>query len=106
MRLSDGSVAHAGVFDINSETTREDVIDGLSQTLMAGEISHQYPAWGEPHNWRQIGKGLNRDPEGFGNARHNGAMFLLTDGSVRFISNKVDLRVLEAMSTRDGEDRP
>lgn len=106
VRLSDGSVAHAGVFDINSETTRDEVIDGLSQTLMAGEISHQYPAWGEPHNWRQIGKGLNRDPEGFGNARHTGAMFLMTDGSVRFILNKVDMKVLEAMSTRDGEDQP
>lgn len=104
--LPDGSVAHAGVFDVNSETNRDDVTDGLSNTMIAGEVSNNYPAWGEPHNWRQIGKGLNRDPEGFGNSRHTGAMFLMADGSVRFLPNNTDPRVLEALSTRDGADQP
>ena len=104
--LPDGSVAHAGIFDVNSETTRDDVLDGLSNTMIAGEVSISYPAWGEPHNWRQIGKGLNHDPQGFGNSRHTGAMFLMADGSVRFLPNKTDPKVLEALSTRDGEDKP
>ncbi|MDB5338256.1 MAG: hypothetical protein JWN70_3875 [Planctomycetaceae bacterium] len=102
----DGSVAHAGVFDVNSETNREDIIDGMSNTMIAGEVSISYPAWGEPHNWRLIGKGLNRDQQGFGNSRHTGAMFLMADGSVRFIPNKTDPKVLDALSTRDGEDQP
>lgn len=102
----DGSVAHAGIFDVNSETNREDVIDGLSNTMIAGEVSISYPAWGEPHNWRLIGKGLNRDPQGFGNSRHTGAMFLMADGSVRFLPNNTDAKVLDALSTRDGEDQP
>lgn len=104
--LPDGSVAHAGVFDVNSETNRDEVTDGLANTMIAGEVSNNYPAWGEPHNWRQIGKGLNRDPEGFGNSRHTGAMFLMADGSVRFLPNNTDPKVLEALSTRDGADRP
>ncbi len=104
--LPDGSVAHAGIFDVNSETTRDEVLDGLSNTMIAGEIWSAYPAWGEPRNWRQIGKGLNRDPEGFGNARHTGAMFLMADGSVRFLPNQTDPKVLQALSTRDAEDLP
>ncbi|MES2792466.1 MAG: DUF1559 domain-containing protein [Planctomycetota bacterium] len=106
LNLPDGGVAHAGIFDINSETNSDDIVDGLSNTMIAGEISTNDPAWGEPHNWRQIGKGLNRDPEGFGNARHNGAMFLMADGSVRFLPNNTAPKVLQALSTRDGEDQP
>ncbi|MDB5391402.1 MAG: hypothetical protein JWM11_7048 [Planctomycetaceae bacterium] len=101
---SDGSIAHAGVFDINSETTRDDIADGLSNTMLIGEIGHDYPAWGEPRNWRQIGKGLNRDPNGFGNARHSGAMFLMADGSVKFFPNQTDPKILQALSTRDGDE--
>lgn len=105
-RLADGSLAHVGVFDVNSDTTRDDILDGSSNTLLAGEIATRYPAWGEAKNWRQIGKGLNRDPDGFGNARHAGAMFLMADGSVRYFTNQTDPKVLQALSTRDGEERP
>jgi hypothetical protein len=100
----DGSIAHVGVFDVNSDVTRDDVTDGQSHTMLMGEIGHDYPAWGEPRNWRQIGKGLNRDPNGFGNARHTGAMFLMADGSVKFFPNQTDPKVLQALSTRDGDE--
>ncbi len=106
VRISEGTMAHAGVFDTNSSTTREDIVDGTSNTMLAGEIASKYPAWGEPHNWRQIGRGLNRGPDGFGNARKTGAMFLMADGSVRFFSNQTDPKVLQALSTRDGEEQP
>jgi hypothetical protein len=100
----DGAIAHVGVFDVNSDVTRDDVTDGLSHTMLIGEIGHDYPAWGDPKNWRQIGKGLNRDPNGFGNARHSGAMFLMADGSVKFFPNQTDPKVLQALSTRDGDE--
>lgn len=102
LELSDGSIAHAGVFDVNSEVTRDQISDGQSNTMIVGEIGHDYPAWGEPRNWRQIGKGLNREPQGFGNARHSGALFLMADGSVQYFANGTDPRVLQALSTRDG----
>lgn len=100
----DGSIAHVGVFDINSDVTRDDVADGLSHTMLAGELGHNYPAWGDPQNWRQIGKGLNRDPNGFGNARHSGSLFLMADGSVKYFPNQTDPKVLQALSTRDGDE--
>lgn len=105
-RLPDGTMAHVGVFDTNSATTREDILDGASNTLMAGEISSNYPAWGDPRNWRKISKGLNRGGDSFGNAQHTGAMFLMADGSVRFLTNATDPKVLQALSTRDGEEKP
>ena len=101
---NDAGVAQAGVFGVNSEVTREDIFDGLSNTLIVGEISRNYPAWGDTRNWRIIGRGLNIDAEGFGNAAGTGAHFLMGDGSVRFFANQVDRRLLEKLSTRDGEE--
>jgi hypothetical protein len=95
-------VLHVGLFGVNSSVTRDDVTDGLANTLAAGEIADDLPAWGDPENWRTIGRGLNRDRQGFGNHDRTGACFLMADGSVRFLSNRTDLRVLAALSTRDG----
>lgn len=103
-----GSSRFAGVggqdalFDRNSSVKRDDVSDGLTNTLAAGEIARQLPAWGEPENWREIGSGLNRDPLGFGNESGTGAHFLLLDGSVRFFSNRTSPEVLRRMSTCTG----
>jgi hypothetical protein len=98
----DGKVARAGLFGVNSKVRRDDVADGLSHTLAAGEIADQLPAWGDPENWRTVGKGINREAQGFGNHDRSGACFLMADGSVRFFSNQTSPRVLSALSTRDG----
>lgn len=97
-------LSHAGIFGINSKVKRDDVTDGLSNTLAIGEVAHELPAWGDPDNWRTIGKGINRDSQGFGNHDRTGASFLMADGSVRFFSNKTSPRVMTALSTRDGSD--
>ena len=94
-----------GIFGRNSKVTREDVTDGLSTTLVAGEISTLIPAWGDPSNWRTVGRGLNRELTGFGNAAKTGAMFLRADGSVRFYSRQTDPEVLRRLSTRNGQER-
>jgi len=100
----DGEQVEAGIFDVNSEITRDLVTDGLSNTIIAGEVSTRFPAWGDPENWRQVGRGLNQDPEGFGNVEGTGAMFLMGDGSVRFLSRHTSRRVLEGLSTRNSAD--
>ena len=97
-------VVHLGVFDRGSAVHREQIVDGLSNTLIVGEIAHRYPAWGDPENWRMVGSGLNKQPHGFGNAAGTGATFLKADGSVRFFSNRVSSDVLQRLSTRDGND--
>ncbi|MFN0196211.1 MAG: DUF1559 domain-containing protein [Planctomycetaceae bacterium] len=101
-----GRLIDLGIFGANSDVRRPQVTDGLSQTIVVGEVGYGYPAWGEPENWRQIGKGLNREPVGFGNSQDTGAVFLFGDGSVKFFSNDTDPEILRQLSTRNGNDGP
>lgn len=93
-----------GIFGKNSKVRIEEVSDGMSQTLIAGEIARALPAWGDPENWRTIEGPLNVRLSSFGNAAGTGAHFLKGDGSVRFFSNKTSLDVLQKLATRDGGD--
>ncbi|MBM3968458.1 MAG: DUF1559 domain-containing protein [Planctomycetes bacterium] len=98
-------LVHFGLFSDGGPVKREQFVDGLSQTIIAGEIRDRDPTpppWGEPGNVRSIGEGLNRQFRGFGNANGSGATFLHADGSVKFYSTKTDRRVLERLETRDG----
>jgi prepilin-type processing-associated H-X9-DG protein len=78
------------------------VTDGESNTLMAGEVVGRFKPWGDPTNWRDPTLGINRSAEGFGSRVPGGANLLMVDGSVRFIKDTVDSRVLEALSTPQG----
>ena len=93
-----------GVMSANSHVSRSDVTDGLSQTLVAGEVADRIPAWGSATNWRRIGKGLNREYNGFGSVTGNGSMFLHADGSVRHYSTNTDPEILKQLSTRNAGD--
>ena len=98
-------LSHLGIFERDASVKREEVTDGLSNTLIVGELAGTYPPWGDPENWRKIGRGLNKDVNGFGSYNNNGASFLLGDGTVKYFSNKTDPKVLERMSTRDGGEQ-
>lgn len=102
--LTDEGRYELGVFGRDSQVTLQDITDGRSQTMVAGEISRNYPPWGSTGNWRQTGRGLNKDVAGFGNADGTGAHFLMADGSVRFFSNRTSPEVLDRLSTRDAGD--
>jgi len=104
--LTDDGRVRLGVFGRDSHVTRFDIIDGLAQTMIAGEINRAFPAWGNPGNWRQTGRGLNQEVAGFGNADGTGAHFLMADGSVRFFLNRTSPEVLDRLSTRDAGDDP
>ncbi len=86
-----------------------EITDGTANTIMAGEIAQRFPPWGKPGNWRDPAKGVNRSPLGFGGPWRDqgagaGANVLFLDGSVRFIKDAVDPKVLEALGTpRGGE---
>jgi hypothetical protein len=95
-------LAHVGIFERDVAVKRDEITDGLANTLIVGELSGGYPPWGDPENWRKIGRGLNKDPNGFGSAAGYGATFLFADGSVKFFSNKTDPKALQRLSTRDG----
>jgi len=99
-----GEVLGAGIFTRNRAVQKDEIRDGLSQTLVAGELPGGYPPWGDPENFRTVGRGLNREARGFGNAAATGATMLFADGSVRFFSNRTDPELLRRLSTRDGAD--
>ncbi len=97
-------LVHLGLFSDGGPVRREHLTDGLSQTIIVGEIRDAFPPWGEPGNVRSIGEGLNRQVRGFGNETGTGATFLHADGSAKFYSNKTDKRVLQRLETRDGAE--
>jgi hypothetical protein len=101
---TDQGLLPTGIFNKNSAIKVEDVTDGMSQTLVAGEIARALPAWGDPENWRTIEGPLNKRLSSFGNSAGTGAHFLQGDGSVRFFSNKTSPKVLQRLATRNAGD--
>ncbi len=89
----------------NRPRTFNDVSDGTAMTIMAGEVTTGFKAWGDPTNWRDPSLGLNQNPAGFASPSPGGVNFLMVDGSVRFIKNSVDPKVLEALSTPAGGEK-
>ncbi|MEZ6059847.1 MAG: DUF1559 domain-containing protein [Planctomycetaceae bacterium] len=79
--------------------------DGTSNTLMAGEVSSGFMAWGDPANLRDPAAGIGSSPNQFGGViPGGGAMMLMADGSVRVIGPDVAQDVLRRLADpNDGE---
>lgn len=98
----------AGMFGYNRVTRFQDVLDGLSNTLMVGEVRDNLGPWaaGGPGTIRPLtDKPYINGPNGFGSRTPGGAHFLLGDGSVRFVSENIDPGVMEALTTIRGGER-
>jgi type II secretory pathway pseudopilin PulG len=78
-----------------------DVSDGTSNTVMAGQVNANFPAWGDPNNARDPAAGLGGGPNAFGGSQ-GGGLILMMDGSVRFVSNNVAPGLMKDISTPDG----
>jgi hypothetical protein len=94
--------------------SKKEITDGLSHTILAGEVADGYKPWGDPTNWRDPALGLRSSPTtfGFGNVRapggsrvEGGCWFLFADGSVRFVKANVDPKVLRALATPSGGEK-
>ena len=108
-----------GIFYQNSHVKIRDIRDGTSSTIIAGERKTDeqlgwlstwvgvVPEGAEAFN-RILGSTDHtpNSPAGhfddFSSQHAGGAHFLLGDGSVRFISDSVDLNLFQALSTRQG----
>lgn len=98
--------ANVHVMGPNRAMKLADITDGKQNTLLIGEVNAEFKPWGHPGNWRDPAKGINRSPNGFGGpARAGGAQFLMADGSVRFVSEKISPTVLKALSTPNGGEK-
>lgn len=96
--------ANSHLFAVDQSIRAETIqtADGLSNTIMIGEINSRFPAWGSATNVRDPAKGLNGCPDCFGSPDRKGAFLLFADGHVRFIDQNIDPRVLKALSTPAG----
>ena len=84
----------------------KDVTDGTSTTILAGEVNDHFQPWGHPVNWRDPALGINKSPDGFGAPwGSNGANIGFMDGSVRFLSDKIDPAIMRALSTPNGGEK-
>jgi hypothetical protein len=68
-------------------------------SIVCGEVAGDFMAWGDPANLRDPARGINRSRDGFGSADERGALFLMADGSTRFLSTDIDPRVLAALAS-------
>ncbi len=107
-----------GTFFFQRGVGFQEITDGLSQTLIVGERSSKLA----PSTWvgvvtcgqhapaRIVGMALappnslqGDDPfHNFSSFHPGGVHFLLGDGSVRFFSENIEMRVFQALSTRSG----
>jgi hypothetical protein len=98
--------ANIHVLGPNKPLCLADITDGTANTLLVGEVNANFKPWGHPVNWRDPAKGINRSPYGFGGSPYTaGAYFSMADGSVRFVSERIDPQVLQALSTPAGGER-
>lgn len=116
---------NTGVFMYCYPKKIADIKDGTSNMLLAGEVVESHTPQGQ-NRWMNCGRhtsnhrttvnpinqppgtGAARTPPtpgtngAFGSEHPGGANFLLGDGSVRFISETIDLATYRALSTRKG----
>lgn len=95
--------ANVHVLGPNRGLGLKDIPDGAANTVLIGEVNADFRLWGDPVNWRDPVEGVNRSPRGFGGPRGaGGANFLMADGSVRFVGERVGTDVLRALATPAG----
>jgi prepilin-type processing-associated H-X9-DG protein len=97
--------ANSRVMGPNRAMKVQDITDGTANTILVGEVNANFKPWGHPVNWRDPARGINQSPNGFGGPRSSGgAQFLMADGSVRLINERVSPGVLRALATPDGKE--
>ncbi len=118
LEIADDPDAGNGVFFLNSQVRFKHVTDGLSNTLMVGErlATTGTVTWVgvDPHieepEARIVGTcdHLPNDRDGhfedFRSAHPIGANFVMADGSVRLMSDFVDVETYQGMATRGGRE--
>jgi prepilin-type processing-associated H-X9-DG protein len=78
--------------------------DGTSNTMMVAEVSGRTQSWMEPVDLdaTKLTYAINGGPTEISSKHPGGANVSFADGSVRFISQGIDRKVLEATTTIDG----
>lgn len=75
------------LFRDNEAVSLKDIASGASQTILVGEVSQDFRAWGGPGLGRDASLPPNSGPRSFGCPSGEGAYVVMVDGSVRFIAS-------------------
>jgi prepilin-type N-terminal cleavage/methylation domain-containing protein len=88
-----------GALPVNGTISLADIRDGTSQTLLVAEAGGRPGvAWCSP----TILLGVRQVFPGGGGPHRGGTCAAMADGSARFLSDRIDLRLLARLATRDG----
>lgn len=121
-----GGYATTGVLRMDSAHRIADITDGTSNTFLMGEMAWDFGVdfnwarstfgendWGYAYCCRNVHYPINFatfavtglagiDNMSFGSEHPGGANFLFGDGSVRFLSESIQLKILQGAATRNG----
>jgi len=95
----------AGVFGFRRTTRIEDIPDGAGNTIAILGVTERLGAWGaggEPTVRALTKRPYVNGPDGFGSGQPDGMLAGMADGSVRFLSNRIDPALLEQLATVGG----
>lgn len=100
----------AGIFGYRGATRTDQVKDGLSMTSMIVETGSQNGPWRASGVSTMRGLDGSRQPylgigRQFGGLHKHGGFAAFADGSVRFVSDEINPKVFEAMSTIAGGEQ-
>jgi hypothetical protein len=98
----------AGCFGYDRATKISDIADGTSNTVMISESSRNPGPWaagGRPTIRALTAEPYIDGPDGLGDSHVGGCLMGLADGSVRFISDKIDPSTMRALVTINGGER-
>jgi Protein of unknown function (DUF1559) len=95
----------AGCFGYDRVTRIRDITDGTSNTVMISESSRNPGPWaagGRPTLRALTAEPSINGPDGIGDSHPGGCLMGLADGSVRFISEKIEPKVMKSLVTING----
>jgi hypothetical protein len=87
----------------NSAMRFTEIPDGLSNTMVCGEISAAYPPWAGVRNYRDLARGLGESADQFGHPGGNnrGCQIGMCDGRVANIPESTDPDTLRRLAIHD-----
>lgn len=80
----------------------KEINDGTSNTLLIGECTHTKIPWTKPEDIDIAIHPTLGDPGGFSGPHGDGVMFLIADGTVKFLSTLLPQATVDALFTRNG----
>ncbi|HEY3963827.1 MAG TPA: DUF1559 domain-containing protein [Planctomycetaceae bacterium] len=89
----------------NSSVSFLNLTDGTGQTLLADEIFADFIPYAKPGNWRDPANGLQIMSQSFGRPTNDGALMLMGDGRVVWLSKEIDPTVFRDLGTPDGGEQ-